>query len=106
MNKFSIFVATGAAVAAVGLSSYPAAAAGGTITGTVKYDGTAPTAKKVDITKDKDVCGLKPHFDESLIVGKDGGIANAVVIVKGAKGELKPQTVEFDQKGCDYEPHV
>ncbi len=106
MNKLSIFVATCAAVVAVGMSSYPAAAAGGTISGTVKYDGSAPAPKKVEITKDKDVCGLKPHFDESLIVGSNGGIANAVVIVKGAKGELKPQNVEFDQKGCDYVPHV
>ncbi|HUY25996.1 MAG TPA: carboxypeptidase regulatory-like domain-containing protein [Candidatus Binataceae bacterium] len=106
MNRLSIFVATCAATAALAMTSYPASAAGGTVSGIVKYDGTAPAPKKVDITKDKDVCGLKPHFDESLIVGKDGGIANAVVIVKGAKGELKPQTVEFDQKGCDYEPHV
>ena len=66
----------------------------------------APAPKKVEITKDKEVCALKPHFDEDLIVGSNGGIANAVVIVKGAKGELKPTNVEFDQKGCDYVPHV
>ena len=65
-----------------------------------------PQPKTVEITKDKEVCGLKPHFDEDLIVGSDGGIANAVVIVKGAKGDLKPENVEFDQKGCDYVPHV
>jgi plastocyanin len=28
------------------------------------------------------------------------------VIVKGAKGDLKPQEVQFNQKGCDYVPHV
>src|ERR1035437_4611063 len=34
------------------------------------------------------------------------GLASAVVTVKGAKGDLKPGEVKFDQKGCDYTPHV
>ncbi len=106
MNKLSIFVASCVAVAAIGLTGYPVFAAGGTISGTVKYDGTPPARKKVDVTKDKDVCAVTPHYEEDLIVGKNGGIANAVVTVKGAKGELKPEQVSFDQKGCDYIPHV
>ncbi len=107
MNKRGIFVAACAAVALGSLlPGAPALAAGGTISGTVKYDGTAPTPKKVEVTKDKDVCGLKPHFDEELVVASDGGIANALVVVKGAKGTLKPENVTFDQKGCDYKPHV
>jgi len=28
------------------------------------------------------------------------------VVVKGAKGDMKPTDVTFDQKGCDYVPHV
>jgi len=58
------------------------------------------------VTKDKEVCGLHPLFQEDLIVDDGGGIANAVVIVKGAKDDLKPTEVKFDQKGCDYVPHV
>lgn len=81
---------------------------GGTITGTVDYVGVPPKPELIDITKDKSVCGKEPHYDESLVVGKDGGIANAVVfiadITKGAPA--KPKTVTFDQKGCMYEPHV
>ncbi len=41
-------------------------AAGGTISGTVKFDGTPPAPKPVEVTKDKDVCGLMPHFNEDL----------------------------------------
>jgi plastocyanin len=104
MKKLNILLALGAA-AAFSFGAYPAFAAG-TISGTVKYQGTAPAQKKVEVTKDKEVCGLKPHFEEDLIVGGDGGIANAVVIVKGAKGAAKPAEVKFDQKGCDYIPHV
>jgi plastocyanin len=90
----------------VSIGANSASAAGGTVSGTVKYDGTAPAPKKVEVTKDKEVCALHPHFEEDLIVDSGGGIANAVVIIKGAKGDLKPGDVKFDQKGCDYVPHV
>jgi plastocyanin len=105
MKKVVITIAALAA-AALTAGAAPAFADGGTISGTVKYGGTPPTPKKVEITKDKDVCGLKPHYVEDLEVDPSGGIANAVVVLKGAKGTLKPGEVTFDQKGCDYIPHV
>jgi len=107
MNKFGVVLAACAGVAlSMTVGASLASAAGGTISGTVKYDGTAPPPRKVEVTKDKDVCALHPHFEEELLVGSGGGIANAVVIVKGAKGDVKPGEVKFDQKGCDYTPHV
>jgi len=107
MKKFRVVLAACAGVAlSMSVGAGLASAAGGTISGTVKYDGTAPAPKAVEVTKDKDVCALHPHFTEDLIVDSSGGIANAVVIVKGAKGDLKPTEVKFDQKGCDYVPHV
>jgi plastocyanin len=107
MKKYAVVLAACAGVAlSMSVGASLASAAGGTISGTVKYDGTAPAAKPVEVTKDKEVCGLHQHFQEDLIVGSDGGIANAVVIVKGAKGDMKPGDVTFDQKGCDYVPHV
>ncbi len=105
MKKVAITIAALAA-AALTAGAAPAFADGGTISGTVKYGGTPPAAKKVEITKDKDVCGLKPHFEEDLEVDSSGGIANAVVVLKDAKGTPKPGEVTFDQKGCDYVPHV
>lgn len=107
MKKLAFVLAACAGVAlSMGAGANTALAAGGTISGTVKYDGKAPEAKKVEVTKDKEVCALKQHFVEDLIVDSSGGIANAVVVVKGAKGDAKPETVNFDQKGCDYVPHV
>jgi len=79
---------------------------GGTISGTVKLDGAAPAPKPIEISKDKEVCGLKAHFDQALMVGSGGGIQYAVVSLTDAKGATTPQTVKFDQKGCQYEPHV
>jgi plastocyanin len=107
MKKLRVVLAACAGVAlSLSVGASLASAAGGTISGTVKYDGTAPAPKPVEVTKDKEVCGLHQHFTEDLIVDPSGGIANAVVIVKGAKGDLKPGEVKFDQKGCDYVPHV
>ena len=107
MNKFRVVLAATAGVAlCVSVGASLASAAGGTVSGTVKYDGTAPARKPVEVTKDKEVCGLHQHMTEDLIVDSGGGIANAVVIIKGAKGDLKPGEVTFDQKGCDYVPHV
>ncbi|HZO80054.1 MAG TPA: carboxypeptidase regulatory-like domain-containing protein [Candidatus Binataceae bacterium] len=82
---------------------------GGTITGKVSFDGAPPARAPVEISKDRDVCGAVQHYDESLVVDAAGGIANAVVsisdIEKGAP--LTPQKgVKFDQKGCEYVPHV
>ena len=107
MNKFGVVLAACAGVAlSMTVGASLASAAGGTISGTVKYDGTPPVPRKVEVTKDKDVCALHPHFEEDLLVDSSGGIANAVVIVKGAKGDMKPGDVKFEQKGCDYVPHV
>lgn len=80
---------------------------GGSISGTVKFKGTAPAAKKLDVGKDKEVCDKSPKMDQSLVV-KDGNLANAVVTItdikSGKKAELKK--VVMDQNGCEYKPHV
>ena len=80
---------------------------GGTISGTVKFKGTAPAPKKLDVSKDKEVCGKTPITDESLIVS-NGNLVNAVVTItdisKGKKMEVGKFTL--DQQGCRYHPHV
>jgi plastocyanin len=81
---------------------------GGTISGTVKLQGTAPPAKAIEVTKDKEVCGQHEIKNESLVVSGDGGVENAVVsIVAISKGKPMPTDGPvLDQKGCAYVPHV
>jgi plastocyanin len=82
---------------------------GGTINGVVRFEGVGPMPATLEISKDKDVCGAHPLFDQSLVIANNGGIRNAVVTVTDiAKGEpMKPENgVIFDQKGCEYAPHV
>ena len=111
MNKFGFVVLAMALVTAPvsALAAYEGGDVkdGGTISGLVKFKGTAPAAKKLDVGKDKEVCNKAPKLDQSLVV-KDGNLANAVVTItdikKGKKIELKK--VKFDQNGCEYKPHV
>lgn len=90
------------------LVGVPAArAAGGAISGVVKLDGTPPAPKEIPPTKDKEVCGKAPMYDESLVVDKaTQGIQWAVVSVEGAKGKWDGKGVTLDQKGCVFHPHV
>ena len=81
---------------------------GGSLSGQVKFVGAPPAPEKFEVTKDNEACG-KEKVKPDLIVGAGGGLANAVVVVKASKG--KPLTVPtepfvFDQKGCEYHPHV
>ena len=52
---------------------------GGTITGTVTFIGKAPKPAALEVGKDRDACGKRTLYDQSLVVGTDGAIANAVV---------------------------
>jgi len=100
---------TAAAIGAAAAYEGGPVAHGGTIEGVVLYGGKPPPLKRLAISKDRDVCGAHPLYDESLVVARDGGIANAVVTLPDiAKGEpMAPlKNVIFDQRGCEYVPHV
>jgi uncharacterized protein (DUF433 family)/plastocyanin len=84
---------------------------GGTISGMVKFDGAAPEMKKLEITKDTQVCGKIDKFDESIVLGEGNGLKNTIVylidISSGADFPSDPKVkYEIDQKGCHFEPHV
>lgn len=108
----------GAMVITLGMLAWSAAPAaaydggavsnGGTISGTVKFQGAPPAAKPIEVTKDKEVCGQHEIKNESLVVGAGSGIENAVVsIVSISKGKPMPaDSPVLDQKGCTYVPHV
>lgn len=104
---------TAAAVALI--ASGPAAAYqevavtdGGTITGTVKFGGSAPKGETIEVTKDQEACG-KTAASEALIVNAQSkGLKNAVVFLekveKGKKLDKAP--VVLDNTKCVFVPHV
>lgn len=81
---------------------------GGSISGEVKYQGDPPVPAAIAVTKDQEVCGREKHAP-SLLVGSNKGIQNVVVRIVGierGKKLAEPTDVTFDQKGCEYHPHV
>ncbi|MCE2393187.1 hypothetical protein J4G02_01075 [Candidatus Poribacteria bacterium] len=82
---------------------------GGTISGMVKFDGAAPEMKKLEITKDTQVCGKTDKHDESIVLGEGNGLQNTIVYLMDiSSGADFPSDAkyEIDQKGCHFKPHV
>lgn len=90
-----------------------ASAQWGTLKGKFVYDGKAPAAVPLNITKDMEVCGKHNLVDESLVVDKNGGVANVVVYVRTKGVKVNPDyakaaksDVILDNKNCRFEPHI
>jgi Carboxypeptidase regulatory-like domain len=89
------------------------AAGEGSITGTVKLNGTAPHMKGIDMSKDPYCVSQhkEPVKLENIVVGANGGIENVVLYISdglsaSAASAVPSAEPEFDQKGCMYTPHV
>jgi plastocyanin len=83
---------------------------GGTISGKVTYEGTPAKQKPIDMSKEPS-CAKQhatPITTETVVTGPNNALENVVVYVSaGAPDENAPsQRVKFDQKGCQYIPHV
>lgn len=83
----------------------PATAA--TVSGTVKFDGTAPKAAKIDMSQD---AACKGTNTAETVVVSDGHLANVFVYVKEGLGnrtfDVPKDAVTLDQSGCKYHPHM
>lgn len=98
----------GAAAFALACAAAPAVA--GEITGTVRFDGTAPPPKPIVVTKDDAVCGATPMVDDAVVVGGSKGLKNVLVRIVGAAGApampAPTPNAALDQKGCRFVPRV
>jgi hypothetical protein len=102
------------AVAALYCARNVSAAAEGKITGTIKLDGTPPHQKPIDMSKEpycQQQHASKPITIEGVVVGANGGLQNVVVYLSeglsaAAASQVPSQTPEFNQKACQYIPHV
>jgi plastocyanin len=87
-------------------------ATAGVLRGTVRFTGRKPARKLIDMSSDP-AC-VEAHkgkpYDESIVAGPDGGLANVFVYIKsgleGKQFEVPQNAVEFDQHGCWFEPRV
>ena len=86
---------------------------GGTVSGTVKWQGALPRIPTLAITKDAQICDPDSHKTrdlERLLVAPEGGVANTLVYIKdissGKAMDIPPQRQFLDQRNCRYEPHI
>lgn len=82
----------------------------GDVTGTVKFNGKPPKAKKIRMDADP-VCSMahqEAAYSESFIMDADRNLANVIVYLKGIEysGDAPSEPVILDQQGCTYTPHV
>jgi len=84
------------------------AASTGTLAGTVRLAGPAPSRPPQPVYKSQQVCG-EAMADERLVVGPGGGVRYAVVTVEGVREGRKPErdaAIVLDNRLCRFEPHV
>ncbi|HJQ83743.1 MAG TPA: hypothetical protein VKA21_06700 [Candidatus Binatia bacterium] len=101
-------VATACLAGRAGAYEAVAVTDGGTLSGTVAFEGTPPAPPKLEVTKDPEVCG-KEKVAPNLMTGAGNGIANVVVVVQATKGkklDAPAANPVFDQKTCEFHPHV
>ena len=96
------------------LNKNVSAAGSGSITGTVKLNGTAPHMKGIDMSKDP-YCAKQhdnsPVKMENVVVGSGDGLENVVLYITqglpaAEQNAVPSEQPQFDQKGCMYIPHV
>jgi hypothetical protein len=115
---FRLFVLLAVALARVvsfGQTGYQVVSVedGGTIRGTVKWQGNLPHLIASAINKDNQICDpqdQKRRDLERLLVGPNNGVANTVVflrnITRGKAMDLPVSRRLLNQKSCRYEPHI
>jgi plastocyanin len=103
-----------ALLSATALSAAMCTASLAQISGKVTLQGTPPDAAEIKgiaaVPQCKDL-HKDPVYDDTIIVGDKGELANVIVFIKPAEGQKlegpqRTEKVVLDQKGCMYSPHV
>ena len=76
----------------------------------MSFAGEVPEPRKIQVTKDEDICGVAAGEVQDVLVDEDGGLADVVVEIFGVKGDAEWDEPEggyvIHQKDCRFEPHV
>ncbi len=84
-----------------------------TLRGTIRYRGPKPQRTIISMAAEsacEQMHADKPIYDDQLVVGQRGGVANVFVYIKtGLEGktfEPPHEQVLLDQKGCTFVPRI
>jgi plastocyanin len=112
--KSLLLIGAALSASALGASTLPVADESGAVTGRVTFDGEVPKPLPPLKIGEKESEGCCPpgvdidETDRSLLISKDGGIANVVVTLEADGFEVDVPEAPFvlDQKHCRFEPRV
>ena len=89
------------------------AATAGTVAGAITFAGAKPARETISMEADEGCQKAhagKPAYDEAVLIGNHGALANAFVYIQagleGKKFEPNTQAVVLDQRGCTFVPRV
>jgi plastocyanin len=111
VKAIRILLGSGCVVLCIGSASTAlGAAASAIVAGRITVAGTVPFTKPLPVFKNRSFCG-RQVVNETLIVGRDGGVKNAVVILRASKrNERIPSVLAaqalLDNQHCAFVPHV
>lgn len=83
----------------------------GTVSGRVTYTGTPAKPRTIRMSEEP-TCASQhatPVLGETVVTGPGNGLENVVVYVSSGApddGRVPAEAVKFEQKGCQYLPHV
>jgi plastocyanin len=90
----------------------PGSPGGASVTGVVKFQGTAPRPTPIDMSADP-FCAhahSSPVTTEDVLTDAHGGLENVVVYISDGLGAatfpVPDEPAVMEQKGCQYKPHV
>lgn len=94
-----------------GKAKYASTGDEGTVAGVIKFDGTAPEPKKIDMSQDPNCVSTPGDKLTDDVVVTDGKLANVFVYVKGGPVDnftfdKTSDSAVLDQQGCRYQPRV
>ncbi|WP_233216485.1 hypothetical protein [Blastopirellula marina] len=89
----------------------------GHLTGKFVVKGMVPAPAKLKVDKDVEVCGKKPIFDETVVVGPQGELSGVAIWLTPPRGKSAPdphpnylklqqEPINVDNLACIYVPHV
>ncbi|MEO8295309.1 MAG: carboxypeptidase regulatory-like domain-containing protein [Gemmatimonadota bacterium] len=105
---YSVVLAVGATTSVAWINSPDAPA--GTVSGTITFTGTPPKMRPIDMSKEPS-CARQhstPVQTENVVTGPGNAVQNVVVYISAGDqpGAAPAEAVRYDQKGCEYLPHV
>lgn len=100
-------------ITAIFVSSFllPASLFAGTVAGKATFTGTPAKQRTIDMSLEPSCVQqhAAPVAAEAVVTGANNSLVNVVVYVSAGapdEGQVPAQAVTFDQKGCQYVPHV